>query len=138
MYRALQALSDPDLSVEVPLVEGKAPGTWGLIQSLFPPENLHRNQVPARFSVDIMPVLTYEFTMMVNLVCDDLRGTITAVGHLAHDQQKFLRLEDEISLFIAARYRLRQKTGFLTVSKKLWDAVNKYATSPAAFGTARP
>jgi hypothetical protein len=116
-YDALRLLSDSDLSVELPIIDGRAPGTWDLLQSFIPPNNVERNDVAARFMVSLEDTMGVEIQLMVSLLADEIGHTF-ALGFIAHSQSQDWHL-DPVKLFAAARYHRRRRRGTFIVTREV-------------------
>lgn len=116
-FEALKMLSDSDLSVTLPIMEGRAPGTWDLMQSLIPPRNVHRDDVAARFMVSVSELRGIEIQLMVSLLEED-NGPTFVYGFIAHHQSAKWHLDPK-KLYAAACYNRNRRQGKFIVTREV-------------------
>ena len=132
ILRAIADLSDTKKTIQKPLLNGKAAGELKLMHSLFPPEGIRRNSVPARFTFDfeLNHVADFQLHLMVELISQEGIGDTFVLGLITHDQWKWLsdampsqvekiRAKD---LWVGVKYSpINRKGGYVFLSKGMYD-----------------
>ncbi len=129
--RALLDLSDPRKSVCRPLSKGKAAGKLELIYQLFPPVGVHRNSIPASFTLVLDDWVTFQLDLMVGMVGDlDGGGDGLIFGFIAHDQWAELEAETGIDIetsqhWAAVKYNPTTREGSVYLYKEAYAVIEK-------------
>jgi len=128
VVQALVALSNPNKTVKIPLLQGQAAGQLQLIYGKFPPEGFLQNSVPARFTVDLeMKWRTaFELHLMVELIGGEDPHTFV-LGLISHDQWQKLCEElpvqadkvDILERWVGIVYSPIRREGNAFLSRKL-------------------
>ncbi len=127
--QAIHDLMDLEKSVSRPLVAGAAAGKLDLIHALFPPREIHRNSVPARFSFVLEDeYCSFELQVMVSLVDAAEENNLLAFGLLSHDQLDSIRRGsganlDATQCFAAVKYSPLHRRGSVFLCRTLYDAI---------------
>ncbi len=132
---ALSDLSNPKKTIQLSLLKGLAAGELQLINAHHPPEGIHHNLVPARFTVDLgMEWKTsFELHLMVRLVDNGGGGDNFVLGHVNHDQWHHLSSElpsytESISFqerWVGVKYSPIRRDGYVFLSKNLYNLLLK-------------
>lgn len=128
--RASEMLSDPEKSVTLNIIEGKAPGKLDLIHSLFPPRGMQRNNVPVKFTFETRASKWFEICIMVSLIsCDDGDGPVTIFGFVQHDQGQKLNVSRKFNpynFFVVVDYNLLTRKGEIHLSRELCVKIDEF------------
>lgn len=85
VIEAFEGLSDPERTVQMPLVEGRAAGKFQLERSLFLSEGVHANDCTANFTFIMPEGVCFELRLMTKLVYVD-DGDDVVFGFVSHSQ----------------------------------------------------
>lgn len=123
-----EKLSDPEKAVCLPIVRGKAAGDLKLIYALFPPEGIHHNDVPARYTFTLVEELVgFELSLMVRAyIPSDSDDFI--LGFIAHDQWTKMREESGMDAdghlhWVGVRYNPNIREGKVFLFKEVRDII---------------
>jgi hypothetical protein len=125
---ALQDLGNREKSVQCPLCKGKVAGIHDLSCSLFPPSNLHRNYVPARYTF-LIENSTFELNLMVNLVStENGNGNIIVLGFITYDQGQEIarnigKTLETSTKWVVVGYSPTTREGCIYLYKELYEDV---------------
>lgn len=125
---ALRSLSDPNETVCRSLVEGKAAGKLELIYGLFPPHDIHKNQVPARYTFTVEEHISFEISVMLSLVAE-MEPYYLIFGFIAHDRWQEMHKEsggmevDGGRHWVAVKYCPVTRDGEIFLSKEVYAVV---------------
>lgn len=129
--QALLDLSNPNKSVCLPLVKGKAAGKMELIYQLYPPRDVHRNSIPATYTFVLEDWVTEEIGLMVSMVDTGDGGDGMIFGFISHDCWCSLRDRAEMDTpdaqqhYVVVKYNPTTREGFIYFYKEAYALIEK-------------
>ncbi|MEK7186765.1 MAG: response regulator [Patescibacteria group bacterium] len=124
-------LSNPNKSVCLPLVKGKAAGRIELIHQLYPPRGVHRNSFPATYTFVLEDWVTEEIGLMVSMADTGEGGDGMILGFVSHDHWWSLRdragvdTSDAQQHYVVVKYNPTTREGFIYFYKEAYAIIEK-------------
>jgi hypothetical protein len=130
VLQALSDLIDPEKSVCLPLEIGRAAGKLDLIHQMYPPEGVHRSQIPARYTFILdgyggsaFPIkVTEELKLMVSLVDTGDGGDGLIFGYIVREHWKEI---ESPYRFVAVKYNPVSRKGFVYLYKEAYNVLKE-------------